>query len=251
MKLGNFDSLAAAYVNRPGYSELVLHTILKLAPRSPMVAEVGAGTGKLTENLLALGLEVTAVEPSDAMRAEGVKATRGQRVAWQAGSGERTGLASGSADWLLMGSSFHWVDASKALPEFHRVLRPGGIFTAIWNPRDLEASPLQMSIDAEIRAIVPDLKRVSSGSKEFTEQMYDIVESTGHFADVIFMEARHQVEMSRERYLGVWRSVNDIQVQAGAERWAAIMDMIGHKTAGMATISSHYRSRAWTARRKG
>lgn len=37
-----------------------------------MVADVGAGTGKLTENLIELGLHGYAVEPNDAMRGEGI-----------------------------------------------------------------------------------------------------------------------------------------------------------------------------------
>ena len=74
MKHGDFTALAKEYVNRPGYSQGVLRMIGRMAGmdrRDFRVADVGAGTGKLTEELAALGLFGCAVEPNDAMRAEG------------------------------------------------------------------------------------------------------------------------------------------------------------------------------------
>lgn len=74
MKHGDFTALAKEYVNRPGYSQHVLKMIGRTAGmdrRDFLVADVGAGTGKLTEELAALGCSGYAVEPNDAMRAEG------------------------------------------------------------------------------------------------------------------------------------------------------------------------------------
>jgi ubiquinone/menaquinone biosynthesis C-methylase UbiE len=77
------------------------------------IADIGAGTGKLTKMLLEKGLSVTAVEPNHAMRAEGIKYTDGFDVSWVAGSAEETGLPDGSLDWILMASSFHWTNPEK------------------------------------------------------------------------------------------------------------------------------------------
>ena len=54
-----------------------------------------------------------------------LKATAGGAVTWLEGSGESTGLDDGSADWLMMASSFHWTDPSRSIPEFGRVIKPG------------------------------------------------------------------------------------------------------------------------------
>ncbi|MEO8087097.1 MAG: class I SAM-dependent methyltransferase [Bacteroidota bacterium] len=83
MKQGDFTTLAKSYVHRTGYSETVLKYVadhIGGGSNSLDVAEVGAGTGKLTENLLNMGFKVTAVEPNDAMREEGKQYTSGKNV---------------------------------------------------------------------------------------------------------------------------------------------------------------------------
>ena len=76
MEHGDFTNLAKEYINRPGYSLNVLRMIgrsIGMDRRDFYVADVGAGTGKLTEELVNLGLKGCAVEPNDAMREEGIK----------------------------------------------------------------------------------------------------------------------------------------------------------------------------------
>lgn len=251
MKQGDFTQLAESYKHRTGYSEDILRYISQHAERSfkeLKVADVGAGTGKLTENLADLGYAITAVEPNDAMREEGKRYTAGKNVTWQKGSGEETGLATNSMNWLLMGSSFHWVDFMKGLKEFNRVLMNGGFFTAIWNPRNLEASELHMSIENQIRKMVPDLKRVSSGSGEFTKTLSRELAASGIFTEVIYMEQQYDVVMSVDRYMGAWHSTNDIQAQAGPDTWKKIISMIEFEIKNLPEIIVPYKSRAWTAK---
>lgn len=250
MELGDFTELAKAYRHRTGYSPRVLKALagyIGAWREGFALADVGAGTGKLTENLLELGLDVTAVEPNDAMRAEGqLLLGEHDRLRWRAGSAETTGLPDRSVDWVLMGSSFHWTRPAEALDEFQRILRPGGFFTAIWNPRHLEQSELHQRIEARIHEIVPGIQRVSSGTSKYTENLQETLTRSGQFGRLIFMEAGHDVAMSPERYLGAWRSVNDIQVQAGPERFEAVMAAIQAEIAELGTVHVPYRTRAWT-----
>ena len=61
MKQGDFSKLAKAYINRPGYSLRLLNNIanVPMISRSKFkVADIGAGTGKLSENLLKLGFRI-------------------------------------------------------------------------------------------------------------------------------------------------------------------------------------------------
>ena len=126
---GNFTKLASDYRHRPGYSQQLLKAILaeqRAHRQVSTIVDVGAGTGKLTKQLRALEVDsLTAVEPNDAMREAGIEYTDGLDVQWKKGSGESTTLPDQFADWVLMGSSFHWVDLEKGLAEFHRILKTG------------------------------------------------------------------------------------------------------------------------------
>lgn len=251
MKHGDFTELAKFYVDRPGYSVTLLEYIKsyveKEAADSILVADVGAGTGKLTENLEQIGCKGFAVEPNDAMREEGIKLFAGRDTfVWQAGSAEITELPDNSVNWLLMGSSFHWADAKKASKEFHRVLKPNGFFTAIWNPRDIGRSKLHTEIEEMIYKEVAGMKRVSSGSTVTTEQMYEKLCTEGYFKNLIFMECAHEEVMTKERYMNIWRSVNDIRVQAGEEGFRRILSNIENMLENQNEVIVPYKSRAWT-----
>jgi SAM-dependent methyltransferase len=98
------------------------------------VLDLGAGTGRLTGGLLALGHRVTAVEPDPAMLAE-LRARLPAATAL-AGGAEDVPLPDASVDAVLVGQALHWFDQERALPSVARVLRPGGVLAALWNTDD-------------------------------------------------------------------------------------------------------------------
>ncbi|GEA81983.1 class I SAM-dependent methyltransferase [Cellulomonas uda] len=101
-------------------------------PDARDVVDVGAGTGKLTAGLVALGgLRVTAVEPDDVMRAALSAALAG--VDARRGTAEDTGLPDACADVVTVGQAWHWFDPVAASAEVARVLRPGGSLSLVWN----------------------------------------------------------------------------------------------------------------------
>jgi SAM-dependent methyltransferase len=128
-----FSEVAGAYERgRPGYPEEAVRWLVGEAPAD--VVDLGAGTGKLTRSLAALGHRVTAVEPLAEMRAELAKAVPGARAL--EGSAEAIPLPDGSADVFTCAQSFHWFEHAAALPEIARVLRAGGRLALVWNSRD-------------------------------------------------------------------------------------------------------------------
>ncbi len=130
----SFDGAASVYARaRPGYPEQALDWLLP--PRAREVLDLGAGTGKLTAQLVARGLAVTAVEPSQRMRAE-LEAALAGRVTALPGRAEDIPLPDASVDVVLVAQAWHWVDPARAVPEVARVLRPGGRLGLVWNRRD-------------------------------------------------------------------------------------------------------------------
>jgi SAM-dependent methyltransferase len=129
-RAGSFGAAADVYDrSRPSYPvEAVRWALPEGAHR---VLDLGAGTGKLTEVLLDLGMDVVAVEPSEQMR---------ERIPPRAevleGTAEALPLKDGSVDAVLVGQAFHWFDREQALAEMARVLRPGGTVGLLWNVMD-------------------------------------------------------------------------------------------------------------------
>jgi SAM-dependent methyltransferase len=117
---------------RPPYPDPALDWLLPAG--AARVLDLGAGTGKLTRQLAARGLAVTAVDPSDGMLAQLRQVV--PDVPAHLGSAERIPLPDDSADAVLVAQAWHWVDPARAVPEIARVLSPGGRLGLIWNVRD-------------------------------------------------------------------------------------------------------------------
>ncbi|GAA2707234.1 class I SAM-dependent methyltransferase [Actinoplanes palleronii] len=130
----SFGAAAVAYAeHRPDYAPAAARWALEHAP-GPRVLDLGAGTGKLTGTLRALGLDVVAAEPDPAMLAELRRALPGVRSV--AGGAEAIPLPDGSVDAVLAGNAMHWFDMAVAGPEIARVLAPGGVLAGLWNVLD-------------------------------------------------------------------------------------------------------------------
>ena len=81
-----------------------------------LVADVGAGTGKLTGLLVTRGLAVVAVEPDSAML--DVLAHKFPQVQCEVAGAEQLPLADDSVDAVLVGQAWHWFDHPRALAEW-------------------------------------------------------------------------------------------------------------------------------------
>jgi SAM-dependent methyltransferase len=121
---------------RPGYPAAgVEYASEGLRGRAALrAADLGAGTGKLTQALVAAGLGTIAVEPATGMLKLLKHAVPHATVL--AGSAEQLPLPDGSVDLVTAGQAFHWFDQDRALPEIARVLRPGGRLALFYNTRD-------------------------------------------------------------------------------------------------------------------
>ena len=99
-----------------------------------MVADVAAGTGKLTRLLTSRGATVVAVEPVAGMRAQLVEAVPGVRAIGAVA--EALPVRARSLDAVTVAQAIHWFDRDAALAELRRVLRPGARLGVIGNHRD-------------------------------------------------------------------------------------------------------------------
>ena len=129
----SFASVAEAYDRgRPSFPREAVEWLVGKDPAT--VLEVGAGTGKLTGQLVAAGHDVHATEPSQEML-DILRRNLPDARATQAPA-EELPVPDRSVDVVVAAQSFHWFDLEKALPEIARVLRPGGRLALVWNLRN-------------------------------------------------------------------------------------------------------------------
>ena len=129
----SFGGVAESYHRgRPGYGADAAAWLTGPAPLT--VLELGAGTGKLTADLVALGHDVHATDPDRAMLDILAREVLVGRTSCT--DAEEIPAADASYDVVVAAQCFHWFDADAALAEIARVLKPGGHLALVWNLRD-------------------------------------------------------------------------------------------------------------------
>jgi SAM-dependent methyltransferase len=179
--------------------------------RTLTVLELGAGTGKLTEQLVALGHDVHATEPDPKMLALLQKNHPGVRVS-QAPAEE---IPAGDAtyDVVVSAQAFHWFDHARALPEIARVLKPRGRLSLVWNQRDER---------------IPWVKRLGRiiGSQEHLSDPGELLEASKLFGDVEQETFRFWQVVDRASIQDLVRSRSNIAVLSHAEQEAKMAEVL-------------------------
>ncbi|CAN5445637.1 class I SAM-dependent methyltransferase [soil metagenome] len=147
-----FSNRVANYVKyRPGYPpEVIPYLEYKCGlTHNKVIADIGCGTGISSELFLANCNPVFGVEPNAAMRAAAVEyLVQFPDFTPVHGTSEATGLPDASVDLVVAAQAFHWFDAEKTRPEFHRILNPGGHIVLIWNERQVDTTPFLIEYEA-------------------------------------------------------------------------------------------------------
>jgi SAM-dependent methyltransferase len=141
-----FSNRVENYVKyRPSYPPAVIKLLESecgLTPAS-VIADVGSGTGILSELFLKHGNRVFGIEPNREMRAAGDRLlAKYSKFSSLDATAEATTLVAASVDFITAGQVFHWLDRERARTEFERSLKPGGWVVLMWNGFRVEISPL-------------------------------------------------------------------------------------------------------------
>jgi ubiquinone/menaquinone biosynthesis C-methylase UbiE len=246
----DYTDLAEAYLKRPDYADTAIDAMLLISgvKDNEKVCDIGAGVAHLTLMLARRGIDVVAIEPNDAMRANGIKRTQGMpNVRWQEGTAEKTGQPSQSCGMVTFGSSFNVCNRQIALAETARILKPEGWFACLWNHRKLD-DPIQEGIEEIIKNKVPDY-----GYGTRREDQTEIIESSGLFNTVLHLNSCITHVQTVKECVEAWRSHATLQRQAEVI-FDAIIDAIEQflisKRGAYGTIKIPYTTNVWMARRK-
>jgi SAM-dependent methyltransferase len=216
----SFGAAAAAYAeHRPDYALAALRWALEPAP-GPRVLDLGAGTGKLTATLVALGAEVIAVEPDPAMLAE-LRRTL-PTVHALPGSAEAVPLPDASVDAVLAGNAMHWFDMDVAGPEIARVLAPGGILAGLWNIFDDRVDWVARLERVSGSAAIGPRDTLSSWRADTANAHFPDIGLVAQFGGTERSEFRHGQRRTADSLVATFATKAGVLVMPGQEQEATL-----------------------------
>ncbi len=191
--VGRFSNRVENYIKyRPGYPEGVVKTLETECglTETSSVADIGSGTGILTQLLLRNGNPVWAIEPNADMRAAAERQL-GHLPGFHSvtGSAEATTLASQSIDVVTAGQAFHWFDRRATRSEFVRILKPMGWVALIWNERETETTPFLRAYEELLHHYATDYAQVDH--RQIDEAVLRDFFSPGAFGVRSFRNLQH------------------------------------------------------------
>lgn len=159
-----FSSRVEQYIRtRPHYPPDVIRELREKCDLSAesAIADIGSGTGILTELFLKNGNRVFGVEPNRDMREAAERLLSAYpRFSSVDGRAEATTLPESSVDFIAAGQAFHWFDRREARLEFSRILKPDGRVVLLWNERQTESTPFLKAYEELVRRYAVDYAEV-------------------------------------------------------------------------------------------
>ncbi len=159
-----FSSRVENYIKyRPGYPSAILDLLKQKCglTTASVIADIGSGTGILTELFLRNGNRVFGVEPNRDMREAAERLlVKCPKFTSSSGTAESTTLMEQSVDFIAASQAFHWFDRELARREFLRILKPSGWVVLIWNDREL-TSPFAKAYEHLLRTYGTDYEEVN------------------------------------------------------------------------------------------
>ena len=174
---------------RPGYPPQILELLKRECDlnASSIIADIGSGTGILSEVFLKNGNRVHGVEPDALMRqtAERLLSTYSNFIS-VAGSAEHTTLESDSVDFITAGQAFHWFKRDEAKIEFARILRPNGWVVLLWNERRTDSTPFLKDYEQLLLRFGTDYQQVrhENVKDEIDEFFSPLTPNVWHFDNI-------------------------------------------------------------------
>lgn len=131
-----------------------------------IVADVGLGTGIMSDQLLSVGYVVYAVEPNEDMRKQAeLQLGKCENFISLQGEASKIPLENASVDCIIAPQAFHWFDADAFRVECQRILRPDGIVLLVYNMRDMD-NPLTKDLARLHAQFNPAFHGFSNGLKD-------------------------------------------------------------------------------------
>jgi len=235
---------------RPGYPDHLFKDLTELCDLAPAshVVEVGAGTGKATAGLAALGLRVTAIEPSkpmaDVLQARALPGVQVQVVRF-----EDAEVDPGQASLVLCAQAWHWVQRPLAYTRTHVMLEPGGHLALVANRRHEFPDDLLRRIRSHYARFAPGLEESVPGSDANRQaEWVEEIEASGLFGTTVSRDYLHGSTVSPSDFVDLLATQSDHRLLP-REQLDALLDAIRSEVEPLGHIDLTYDCHLLLARR--
>ncbi|MFX1531287.1 MAG: class I SAM-dependent methyltransferase [Promethearchaeota archaeon] len=168
-----FSSRVENYIKyRPSYPPKIIEflTEKKILSKQSIIADIGSGTGILSELFLKNGNKVFGVEPNSEMRKAAEKMLKDySNFVSIHSSAENTSLLNNSIDLIIVGQAFHWFNVEKTRKEFKNILKSDGYVVLIWNNRRKTGKGFSTQYENLVSKYGTDYKQVRKNEKNIDE----------------------------------------------------------------------------------
>lgn len=196
-----FSGKADLYTKcRPTYAAGAIELIRQEVPlRSDnRIADIGAGTGIFTEQLMQLGCGVAAVEPNPDMRSKIAETAPGAEIF--SAPAEHTGLETNSISLITAAESFHWFDPAEFRAECRRILNSSGKVMLVWNLTDKQTDKIQLLHDLNLRFCTGYRKLFPDNAPLSDKKYLDMSES--FLADYRKEVYANDLKLNKDQFIG-------------------------------------------------
>jgi SAM-dependent methyltransferase len=160
-----FSNRVENYIRfRPRYPKKIISLLQEKCglTKDSVVADIGSGTGFLSEMFLENGNRVFGVEPNREMREAGERLLKKRpQFTSVEGTAEATTLPDKSVDLVVAGQAFHWFDRVRCRKEFARILKSQKWVVLIWNDRHTDRTPFLADYEHLLHTYATDYKEVN------------------------------------------------------------------------------------------
>ncbi|MFW9942539.1 MAG: class I SAM-dependent methyltransferase [Candidatus Thorarchaeota archaeon] len=168
-----FSSRVENYIKyRPSYPPKIIEflTEKKILSKQSIIADIGSGTGILSELFIKNGNKVFGVEPNSEMRKAAEKMLKDySNFVSIHSSAENTSLLNNSIDLIIVGQAFHWFNVEKTRKEFKNILKSDGYVVLIWNNRRKTGKGFSSQYENLVSKYGTDYKQVRKNEKNIDE----------------------------------------------------------------------------------
>jgi hypothetical protein len=162
------------------------------------VAEIGAGTGKGTEILAAIGAPLTCIEPDPRMAA--LLSTKYPQARVEVCEFEQWSPPPGGVGVLACAMAWHWLDPELRNTHARNALAPDGTLALFGHRYDYADAGQGATISAALNALDSTVREPPA------DWLYHDVRGSGQFTNVQVQRFQRDLPLSRDQYLALVRT---------------------------------------------